>query len=112
MDAYVLDEHLIEVVADQGVEVTSAHIQGMLEFATGVAREPRGLLANRKNDYSFSFSAMLFISRCDEFKAVAVVTHGRIMPYISQALLPKNCSIAFFNNREEALAWLETKLKM
>lgn len=111
MDVHVLGEHLIEAVVDQGIEVTSAHVQEMLEFASNVTGEPRGLLANRKNVYSFSFSAMVFISRCDEFRAVAVVTHGRIMQYISQALLPANCRIAFFKCREEALAWLESKLQ-
>jgi hypothetical protein len=111
MDVHVLGEHIIEVVVDQGIEVTSAHVHEMLKFASSVTGEPRGLLANRQNDYSFSFPAMLFISRCDEFRAVAVVTHGRIMQYLSQALLPLNCHIAFFKCKKEALAWLESKLK-
>lgn len=111
MDVYVLDEHVVEVVADQGVEVTPVHIEQMLEFVARMTREPRGLLANRKHHYSFTFSAMGFIAKRDDFRAVAVVTYGRVMPYVSRALKPLNCSIAFFENRDKALGWLGARLK-
>lgn len=111
MDVFVLDEHTIEAVVDHGVEVTPSHIVDMLHLAARITQEPRGLLANRKNEYSFSLSAMTFIAKAEDFRAVAVLTHDRGIPFISRMLKPLNCSLAFFEQREQALVWLRTKLK-
>lgn len=101
---------VLEAIADDGIEVGVSQFEELVEQITQAEPPVRALLANRKNNYSFSFDAMRFAASQNVLEAVAVVSYGRTYQVVSRFFRPRFYRLAFFADIESALIWLEHKL--
>ncbi len=71
-----LSENIIEVIADEGVEITLEMIDEGHEFIEKYIEGDFALLVNRINTYSYSYEAKLSIASHEGLKAIAFVYYN------------------------------------
>ena len=106
-----LRPNLIEIVVNDGVEITVAMLDEWVDFMLRRGEGPYYVLVNKVNGYSYSFDAQMHLSSIDCVKAAAVVTYTVTGPFITQSIVemlqddPK-WEIETFAERDAALNWL------
>ncbi|KAA5824111.1 hypothetical protein FPF71_10880 [Algibacter amylolyticus] len=110
----IIQNNLAEVIVNQGVVMDDTLVDEYHKFVLNHLMAPCGLLVNKKNSYTYTFSAQKRICNLKEIEHMAVVTQtsGGVMS--TQTLLNVSGSIhkttKLFEDREEALIWLKKKL--
>ncbi|MCG8466198.1 MAG: hypothetical protein MI750_15315 [Xanthomonadales bacterium] len=110
-----LEEHLIEVVPKQGIEVSGDDLaliyQGIYERSNGYY----ALLINRENDYSLTFDAHQQLGNAEGLVASAYLVYSeasaQVAEYNAKLARAARCPIAVFQNRDQALVWLRMHLQ-
>ena len=100
---------IIESIVEEGVEVNTDDMQELFALLEQITPRPKGLVADRRNHYSFTFNAMFMASRSKHIEAVAEITYGRITMF-GDLFWPKFFKLAFFGNRDKAFEWLKRKI--
>ncbi|MDG1750714.1 MAG: hypothetical protein P8I03_03510 [Thalassotalea sp.] len=72
----ILSENILEVVADEGVEMTLEMIEECHQFVDKHFADDFGMLVNRVNNYTYSFEAKLSIASYAHLKAIAFVYYS------------------------------------
>ncbi len=72
----ILSEKILEVVADEGVEMTLEMIEECHRFVNKHFNDDFGMLVNRVNNYTYSFEAKLSIASYENLKAIAFVYYS------------------------------------
>jgi hypothetical protein len=72
----ILADNMLEVVADEGVEMTLEMIEECHQFVDTHFTDDFGMLVNRVNDYTYSFEAKLSIASYQYLKAIAFVYYS------------------------------------
>ena len=107
----LLSNNLAEIIADDGIVIDEAMVDGFHDFLLSNLDAPFLLLINKKNSYCYTFEAQKTIISLKEIKAIAVVlgTPGALMSTETLLDMNKNshCNLQMFNLRDEALNWLE-----
>lgn len=98
---------IVEAIVDEGIEVTGKQMLELYDFMQSRNPIAHGLFANRKNSYSFAFSALAIIRQLSGIHAVAEVTHGKARNKVVKALWPTQLKLQFFDTEAEALKWLD-----
>lgn len=110
-----LNDSIAEVIVNDGVEIDSSMLEEYHEWIENNLADPCGLLINKINRYTYTFNAQLKIADAPNIQAIAVVTYTRIAEVATKILtkLPreKKWNLEMFQNREEALTWLENELQ-
>lgn len=110
-----LEDHLIEVVPKQGIEVSGDDLafiyQGILERSQGYC----ALLINRENDYSLTFDAHQQLGNAEGLVASAYLVYSeasaQVAEYNAKLAHASRCPIAVFQSRKQAIAWLKEHLQ-
>ncbi|BFM14773.1 hypothetical protein R50073_09560 [Maricurvus nonylphenolicus] len=109
----IQQDDIVEVIADDGIEIDLAMIGEFHEFLINNMQAPFALLINKRNSYSFTLEAQKYLYALEQINAVAVVAHNKASEDTAQALLdyPGNPDFEgkVFDNREDALNWLKNK---
>ncbi|PIA79519.1 hypothetical protein BFR04_01355 [Gaetbulibacter sp. 4G1] len=106
----ILSKNLAEVIVDDGVLIDEVKVAEYHDFLLNSLESPFSLLINKKNAYSYTFSAQKNIASLKQIKAMAVVAHttGGVMS--TETLINVNgnykLNIRVFYKREEAVTWL------
>jgi len=106
-------ESVIEVLFIEGIDVDEDHANEANELLEGIMTKPYGVLVNVANDYSFKFEGALNIGNLTLEKKVAILTYSKksekAMHSVEsmQSMSFPNKQVQFFNDREEALQWLD-----
>lgn len=107
----VLNKNLAEVIVDEGILFDEVMVDEYHDFLLTNLSVPFSLLINKKHSYSYTFGAQKKIVHLDEIKSMAVVVHtsGGVMS--TETLINVNGNvfrnIKLFQERDQALAWLE-----
>jgi len=106
-----LKNNLAEVIINEGVELDEIMVAEYHSFVTNLLSEPRYLLVNKKNSYSYNFNAQKTIINFDKIKAYGIVAPNAAAILGTKSLVsigdnPK-LNLQIFSTREEALGWLE-----
>tara|TARA_R110002049_G_scaffold147389_1_gene310255 strand:- start:1791 stop:2192 length:402 start_codon:yes stop_codon:yes gene_type:complete len=109
----IIKSNLAEVIVDEGVEMNEIMVDEYHDFLLNNLSPPILLLVNKKNSYSYTFGAQTSIVDLKEIKSMAVLigTNGGLMS--TETLIDinkdKEWNIKLFQNRDQALAWLDTQ---
>ncbi|MEP3838986.1 MAG: hypothetical protein ABJM36_15180 [Algibacter sp.] len=110
----ILHDKLAEVIVNQGVVMNESRVDEYHNFLLRHLKPPFGLLVNKKNSYTYTFSAQKIIGSLKEIESIAILakTSGGVMS--TETLLNINGAIyknsKLFQDREEALLWLKKEL--
>jgi hypothetical protein len=113
-----LSENVVEVVADEGIEMTLEMIEECHQYINTHFVGDFGMLVNRVNNYTYSYEAKLSIASYENLKAIAFVYYSSDSKEISDNLYKLrafdewNCR--FFSGLElgwqQAVDWLEKEV--
>lgn len=108
-----LHEDRFEVMIDDGVRMNPAMVGRYHDFLRSNLHPPFSLLRNRINACSYDFDVREKLATIDEINAMAVVACDRVSAVATGTLasFPRTVewNLAFFSNREDALAWRHTR---
>lgn len=111
---HVLDEHLAEVIVNDGVEMDMAMVNEYHRFLLDHLSPPFSLLINKLNKYSYTFEAQQQIATLPEIKAMAVVAYNRASEMATNTLKDVHrkvsWNLAVFPERAQALNWLQGQM--
>ncbi|MDH5185142.1 MAG: hypothetical protein OEX12_14770 [Gammaproteobacteria bacterium] len=113
LDFITINEYetgIIEAIVDDGEDIGAEKLLLFIEFLNNLPSQPSALLIDRINNYSMGFSAFTVLGKNKVIKMIAVVNHGKRNQIISTDLWPKFLNIAFFNDRDSAIHWLNNRL--
>ena len=82
----ILSENILEVVADEGVEMTLEMIEECHQFVDKHFTDDFGMLVNRVNNYTYSFEAKLSIASYEHLKAIAFVYYSTDSKKVTEGL--------------------------
>lgn len=106
---------LVEVIADEGVELDIDMVKQYHAWLLENMTPPFGILVNKINSYTYTFEAQRKIADLPEIKAMAVITYTQISTASTKSLkaIPREIewNLEIFDNRTSALDWLENELK-
>lgn len=105
-------ESVVEVIITEWIEVDEDHANEINGLFKKIMTKPFGVLVNITNKYSFKFEGALNIGNSPLEKKAAILTHNKMSEIAmrtvksTQKMNFPNKEIRFFNDREEALQWL------
>ena len=106
-----INNHLAEVIIDDGVEMDEHLVDMYHDFLLSHLKAPFSLLINKKYSYSYTFEAQKVIANLDEIDNMAVLvgTLGSTLATKTIISLKGQDNIEIFTTREEALDWLNNQ---
>lgn len=103
----LLDNHCLEIIANEGVELDTAEATECTELYSNIG-SPLGLLINRKNPYSSSLEFVMTVAQAPQVKAFAILVKSQRSAMVADSQkLFFNIPFEVFYEREQALAWLK-----
>ena len=113
-EIHILDDDLIEVITNEGIEVNDSMVEEYHEFFRRTFRESFAVLVNKVNSYSYRFSALLNIGNVKGLKAVAILHYSKASQeshLVNSIRLKNKLNMQHFFNRDSAIIWLKGSLK-
>ena len=113
-EIHILDDDLIEVITNEGIEVNDSMVEEYHEFFRRTFRESFAVLVNKVNSYSYRFSALLNIGSVKGLKAVAILHYSKASQeshLVNSIRLKNKLNMQHFFNRDSAIIWLKGSLK-
>lgn len=112
-EAILLAPDLVELVIDDGVDVTAPMVDEWHEFLARHLVTPCLILVNRRNHYSYTFEAQMKVGSSPQICAVAVLAYdqqSRLIVSGMENLVPRDgrWNMAVFTERGKALDWLRS----
>ena len=111
-----LDNDVCEVIVNEGVEMDDAMVDEYHAYLENYYNRPFGLLVNKENNYTYSFSAQQRVADLANIKAIAVLAYRRSTEIATQALhnfkREHEWNLKIFFDRMEALEWLDSQLAL
>lgn len=114
----ILSDNIVEVVVDEGVQMTLEMIEECHKFIGNNFPEEFGMLINRVNNYSYTYEAKLSIASYSNLKAIAFVYYSKdskeITEYLYKLRVFDEWNYRLFSGLElgwqQALEWLQQEL--
>ena len=114
-DIVVLKPNIAELVVFSGIELTSGMVQEYQQVLVKHLKQPIGLLINKRNAYTYSFSAQMEIGLAKEIRATAILVERESSVLVMQSIkgMPDHTqwNMDIFFERDAALTWLEQQLQ-
>lgn len=108
--AIKLNDDLAEIIVDESVVLDIAMVDEYHDWIANNLKDPCFLLINKVNSYTYTFDAQMKIATLPQIKAMAVVVYNKLSEITTQNLSEypreRSWNLNIFNNRDEALAWL------
>ena len=82
----IIDDNILEVVADEGIEMTLEMIEECHQFVDSHFKDDFCMLVNRVNNYTYSFEAKLSIASYEYLKAIAFVYYSSDSKSVTEEL--------------------------
>ena len=106
-------ENMAEVIFNEGVELNARHTKEIHGFLSSNFKSPILVLNNMVNRHSYSFGAQTMLWAIPEIKRVGFVVYNRVSGISVKVFLvaprEKMLDARIFNNRDEAIQWLDIK---
>jgi hypothetical protein len=110
----ILKNNLAEVIVDEGIVMDEVMIDEYHDFLLNTLDVPFALLVNKKNSYTYTFTAQKNIVHLNEIKAIAVITKTSGAVMSTETLINVNgninSNIKLFQERQSGLTWLNDQL--
>ena len=113
-DIKAIAPHVCEVTVYHAVEIDDDMVDEYHGFLTKHQDETKGLLINKKNDYTYTFSAQTRLLDLPHVKAIAVVVYRQssriITELISRTPRRNPWNLKIFDDYDEAVDWLRSEV--
>lgn len=117
-DFNLLSDDIVEVVVDEGVEMTLEMVEECHQFMDSRFQDRFGMLINRVNNYTYTYEAKLSIAAYEHLAAMAFVYYSQDSKDITEQLfkvrLLDQWNYQIFSGLElgwqEAFTWLQQEL--
>ena len=115
-DIQILKPNIAEIIVFDGIEVTSNMVRQYQQVLIEQLEHPVGLLINKRNAYTYSFSAQMELGLETEIKATAILVERESSVLVMRSIkdMPDHgqWNMDVFFEREAAIAWLEQQLRV
>jgi len=116
----LLSDNIVEVVVDDGIEMTMEMIEECHDFIGEHMTGEFGMLINRVNNYSYTYEAKLSVASYDGLKAIAFVYYSPTSKELSHELyqlrITDKWNYRLFSGLElgwqQAYEWLQKELSV
>ena len=108
-DFFHHDDGILEVIVHESIEISESMAQEFFDFIESIQPKVTKYLINRINKYSYTFKASIMLATTKIPADVAVVKYNRLPWPLKGVFTPKFYHLAFFDNREDAVLWLQNK---
>lgn len=102
--------NIVEIIANEGVEVTDACIEQLEQALIEQYSGAYAILVNRVNTYSHTHHSMERIAQLKNLAAIAVVVYNSRSAEVASIHRLYMNNIRIFENRYKALIWLRAML--
>jgi len=114
----ILSDNILEVVVDDGIEMTLEMVEECHEFIHAHFTDEFGMLINRVNNYSYTYEAKLSIASYEQLKAIAFVYYSHdskeMTKQLSKTRISDEWNCQLFSGLElgwqQAYDWLHREL--
>lgn len=107
-----LSDDIAEVIVNEGVEYNLDMVDEYHDWVEKNMANPCYMLVNKLNSYSYTFEVQQKLGTLEQIRAIAFVAYTRTGKLSLEALsrVPKTAhwNSKIFDNRNDALQWLET----
>ena len=105
------DDRILVIRVDEGVEVGGEEVDEILDLITGEAGSARGLLIDRRNDYSLGAEAIpRLMQEFPHITAQAVLVYSERSEQVVQYLRTLEPAMRIFHEESAALEWLRAEI--
>jgi len=105
------DDGILEVVADEGVEVDENMVRELEKVFSSLVDSPTGLLVNRMYQYSLTHKAMVAIAKLKVVKAIAILVYYELSRTVAESQRIYEFNMEVFTSEDAAIQWLKDQLK-
>jgi hypothetical protein len=106
---FIYEDGIFESIINHDVEFDAPKVKEFFELIESIEPKPTLILVNRKNTYSLSFKANIMLATSQLVDYVAVLKYNRLPWPIKGVFFPKFYHLAFFDERNAAIEWLNSK---
>lgn len=108
----ILREDIAEVIINEGIDMDITMVEHYHQFLLSHLKSPFSLLVNKINSYSYTSDAVTKLATLEEINVMAIVSYTRATTVATEVLglvHGNDWNMKIFDDRAEALAWLESK---
>ncbi len=109
--AQEVEPNIVEIIANEGVEVTNACIEHLEAGLIEKYNRAYAILVNRVEEYSHTHSSMEKIAKLKNLAAIAVVVYNSRSVEIAGIHGLYMDKIRVFEDKDKALVWLRAMLE-
>lgn len=114
----ILSDNILEVVVDDGIEMTLEMVEECHDFIHAHFTEKFGMLINRVNNYTYTYEAKLSIASYEKLEAIAFVYYSKdskdITKQLSEIRVSDEWNCRVFSGLElgwqQAYNWLQQEI--
>lgn len=107
---FILQDDIAEIIVNEGVELDEAMVKEFHLALLTHLNPPFSVLVNKKNSYTYDFSAQQILGTLPQINAIAVVVYNSIALKTTEILASypreNKWHMELFSARKDALAWL------
>lgn len=108
----VLDNNVVEFVVFDDAEFDIEMVNQFHEVIENNMHSPALVLVNKMHSYSYTFEALVALSRSKSIKSVAVLSNKNVVSslvsYLAKRFNVYKVPVKTFHERERALQWLRS----
>ena len=105
------DNSIVETQTDSGIELDAEKTLELIDFLNALPSKPIALINNRINSYSINISSYTVLPKNKVIKVFADCSNGKHHSLLIKKLWPKSVNFAFFTRYDDAMQWVEEKVK-
>ena len=102
-----IEPNIVEIIVDEGIELSSRHIE---QIETGLLEKydnSYALLINRLNSYSHTHASMQKVARLKRLVAIAIVVYSDMSEQVAKIHQILQDNVRIYQDRDSAIVWLK-----
>jgi hypothetical protein len=102
----------MEIIVNEGVELSSEHIERIEEGLLEKYSNAYALLINRVNSYSHTHASMQKVASLRNLVALAIVVYSDVSKHAAMIHRLYQDNLRVFDDKDTATAWLRDSMRM
>lgn len=107
-----IEPGIMEIIVNEGVELSSEHIERIEEGLLEKYSNAYALLINRVNSYSHTHASMQKVATLRNLAALAIVVYSDVSKHAAMIHRLYQDNLQVFDDKDTATAWLRDSMRM
>jgi hypothetical protein len=107
-----IEPGIMEIIVNEGVELSSEHIERIEEGLLEKYSNAYALLINRVNSYSHTHASMQKVASLRNLVALAIVVYSDVSKHAAMIHRLYQDNLRVFDDKDTATAWLRDSMRM